>query len=334
VPTWPVAAQAEQIIMLAGGGSVTPNGNGQYDATIEKSTHALPLTFATKDSVWAVELNGTTPLVGGSLYKARLIDYNNGRPVFGFNSPTSSAPAAPEFWVVPVSTTIAANFNSGSRTVTPAKMDGIFTGANLRIDRGTIYDEIVAVTGTTGSTFTATFAFNHNTPPTLVEASQSTIPGDSVIGYPGAVYDITDTAGAGNVYTFSANGWLLDLNYGSPLDQLPIEPGWSYRCASLGTDSNSIGIFADFSLPSTNAVGISGYTDNFAISGTPANFVLNFNKDGPSYSGSGNVDILWAGFAGGVGLNFHCYGQTQGFSGTLAAAVAGGKSVVNGLITP
>ena len=59
-------------------------------------------------------------------------------------------------------TTSASGISSGSQTVTPASMAGITSGLSLLIDAYTANQEFVTVTGTTGSTFTATFANSHS----------------------------------------------------------------------------------------------------------------------------------------------------------------------------
>jgi hypothetical protein len=66
-----------------------------------------------------------------------------------------------------VATSIAAAIPAGAQTVTPATMANINAGSVLLIDTGSSA-EYVAVTSITGTTFTATFALAHSTPPVPV----------------------------------------------------------------------------------------------------------------------------------------------------------------------
>lgn len=59
-----------------------------------------------------------------------------------------------------VSTTLGTNVSPGSNTVTPPSMQAIYTGALLIVGSGSS-QEIVTVTATTSTTFTATFANSH-----------------------------------------------------------------------------------------------------------------------------------------------------------------------------
>jgi hypothetical protein len=96
-------------------------------------------------------------------------------------TPVESPDAAFQLWVELASTTIAAGFASGARTVTPASMFGIVATATLLVDTvGSGVQETVTVTSVTPTTFTATFAQSHgaNTPVVVTSANaQGRYPG-------------------------------------------------------------------------------------------------------------------------------------------------------------
>ena len=60
-----------------------------------------------------------------------------------------------------VDTSIALAVSSGSQTVIPGSMKGIYAGANLIIARGGANEEVVTVASITSADFTATFANSH-----------------------------------------------------------------------------------------------------------------------------------------------------------------------------
>jgi hypothetical protein len=77
----------------------------------------------------------------------------------------SGVSAGAQYFAVPVSTTIAASVSTGSQTVTPASMTGIVIGSELKIANSNgSNSEIVYVTGTATTTFTATFALSKTGP--------------------------------------------------------------------------------------------------------------------------------------------------------------------------
>jgi hypothetical protein len=75
-----------------------------------------------------------------------------------------------------VSTSIALPILAGNQTVTPASMANIVVGSQLAIDSG-IYQEIVAVTAVTSTTFTAAFAIAHAAGATVTLAADAVLPG-------------------------------------------------------------------------------------------------------------------------------------------------------------
>jgi hypothetical protein len=69
-----------------------------------------------------------------------------------------------DFWAgYGPSTEMTTGFESGTRTVTPSSMNGIFAGSDLLIGEG-LQRERVIVSSVTSTTFTATFAKGHPDP--------------------------------------------------------------------------------------------------------------------------------------------------------------------------
>lgn len=89
-PTAPVYPHLLQVIELAGS---SPDGSGRYDATVERFKPS-DLSFADRESVYALDLAGASSLTSGDKYLGRLVGYSNSRPVYAFRSPPSVTPAA------------------------------------------------------------------------------------------------------------------------------------------------------------------------------------------------------------------------------------------------
>lgn len=103
-------------------------------------------------------------------------------------SPTSSATYTYGF----VGTTIAASITGGPWTSTPASMAGITIGMNLSVSNSDFsHYEVVVVTGTTGTTFDATYTTSKTGPGILV-------------GFADYVHSLTI---AGATYSFAQNGY-------------------------------------------------------------------------------------------------------------------------------
>jgi hypothetical protein len=271
-----------------------------------------------------------------------------------------------DLWVQLTNTTLAAAVAStGSHSVAVADGTGIFVGGKYTIGGTAEVVQVTAVTKTAGvvTSFTATFADTHLTGATVQAAI------NAAGRWPGVLYSrdgyTPATAEMSPIWLQSINGTVPTLGkfirvcvsgfddvtgntlcdmvegasgasglniYDDGTLVLQNVPGIDFQDAGgLNWAISSSGGNAEVQLQG----GITGYVSGYNVSGSPLSFVLNFNPDGPSYSGAGNVNISWAGFVGSPGLTFHAYGSTVGASGTITAAqiAAGTVTVVNGLIT-
>jgi len=105
----------------------------------------------------------STGSVGQSLNPVGNIDRQRGT---GFDGvPAAGIVTGAQQFAVPFSTTIAANISAGSQAVTPAAMANIQVGSYLQIANANgSNSEIVYVSATTASTFTATFSLSKTGP--------------------------------------------------------------------------------------------------------------------------------------------------------------------------
>ncbi len=118
-------------------------------------------------------------------------------------------------------TTITASITAGSRTVTPASMDNISTGTWLGFSIGTNVGEVIQVTGTTGTTFTATFGSSHTGPVQVFLNLGPNKKGSAPFNYGNGLYPavLYEYDGATDGYSSTGEGvWLASAN-AAPLIQ-------------------------------------------------------------------------------------------------------------------
>lgn len=77
-PTYP---HVSQVVEIANG---TPSG-GVYDATIETNT-TTPNTWTDRESIYAVDLAGSTSLTAGHRFIGRLVSHHSSRPLYAIDS--------------------------------------------------------------------------------------------------------------------------------------------------------------------------------------------------------------------------------------------------------
>ncbi len=134
-PQFPVYPHLMQCLRLGNG---TPDGSGRFDATLQVLNPATLSQIAT-ESIWAVEMNSLTPLTANAYYPARLVGYNNGRPLYQikggdattnypatfnnavtFTNNVSITPGTSRFFVIGPNTTVTLQGPSSTFTATNA----------------------------------------------------------------------------------------------------------------------------------------------------------------------------------------------------------------------
>jgi hypothetical protein len=135
------------------------------DDTNQENVTVAAVTATTFTAVFAQAHTGTFNVYG--FQQAKLNNEVPGLlcPVYGIAWPIARA----QYDAVRINYTagygpvssIAASIASGTQTVTPASMTGIFKGTRLWIDSSAAVEELVTVTAITATTFTAVFANVH-----------------------------------------------------------------------------------------------------------------------------------------------------------------------------
>lgn len=87
-PAWPIYPHLLQTIKL---NADTPDGSNRYDVTVQQS-QPDSLTWADKETAYALNLRGIPTLSAGDRYLARLIGYSGGRPLYSFDSSAAGTP--------------------------------------------------------------------------------------------------------------------------------------------------------------------------------------------------------------------------------------------------
>jgi hypothetical protein len=121
---------------------------------------------------------------------------------------TGIATGAQQF-AVPFSTTIASSFAAGAQTVTPASMSGIQVGSILKVANSNgSNSEVVYVSATAASTFTATFALSKTGPGITVQGFTYNQARDASIGDNQALIGLSASA----TYLYNAVTGLAELD--------------------------------------------------------------------------------------------------------------------------
>lgn len=151
-----------------------------------------------------------------------------------------------------IDTTVAAPIAAGSTAVTPASMVGIGVGSYLWIDEDDpAIAELVAVTATTGTTFTATF-LNYHPGPSTVRAGDlfdpASMPGHSIT-----------INGASYTVDYVLNGYTLVLTT-SAGSQARV-PWSAVNLPLIASSATFVGGYAVITRPSTRQFNISKLND-------------------------------------------------------------------------
>ncbi len=143
------------------------------NVTLANNINFIALVNGKSQSVHGFNFDGNTSVSGGAFsvsgvaigtksYNSRVYD-NRFFHFIGLNTAGSGLVTTYNGGdsATNISTTLGTIVTAGSRTVTPASMDGIYIGRQLTIDGGTGSSELIFVTDITRATFTAPFANSH-----------------------------------------------------------------------------------------------------------------------------------------------------------------------------